>query len=210
MRLAVWAVIASVCLAAGAAAQPVSERNARKMLFSPRVADLAVVRNGGLSAGQLSVIEAILAQMRAEVGANYYGAVAVSPSFFPMMAEDPGQAALSGLLQIAGQYHSVEAAARAALSACEAARKGGQAGCVLAAQMLPRKYAAQPVQMSVNATAAMRSYRKGRGDKAMAISPTTPAFALARGDGAEGSAIAACNRAAQAYGAENCAVIIKD
>lgn len=210
MRRAVWALMGAVFLATAAAAQPVSEREARKMLFSHRAADLAMVRDSGLSAQQTAVIEAILKQARAEAGASYYGAVAVSPGFFSMLAEDPGQAALSGLLQIAGQYHSVEAAARAALSACEAARKGGQAGCVLAAQVLPRKYAAQPVQLSAGATNAMRSYRKGRGAKAMAVSPSTPAFALARGDGAGASAIAACNRSARAYGAADCTVLIKD
>ncbi len=210
MRRWIAGLLGVLALAGAAQAEPVSGAEAKRLLFSAKGADLAVVRDGGLDAGQLAVVEAILAQLSAEGAANYYGAVAVSPAFFEMMAADPGQAALSGLLQVAERFHSVQAAANAALGACEAARKSGQARCVLAAQVLPKRYAARPLQMSVAATQAFRDYRKGRGAKALAISPATTAFAVAKGEAADAAALTACNRSAQAQGATDCIVVVKD
>lgn len=210
MRRWIAGVLGALALAGAARAEPVSGAEATKLLFAAKGADFALVRDGGLDGGQLAVIEAILAQMRAQGAANYYGAIAVSPAFFEMMAADPGQAALSGLLQAAERFHSVQAAARAALRACEAARKPGQAPCVLAAQVLPKQYTVQPVQLSVAATQAFRDYRKGRGAKALAISTATTAFAVAKGEAAETAALTACNRSAQAQGAADCVVVVKD
>lgn len=210
MRRWIAGVVGALALAGAAQAEPVPGAEAKKLLFAAKGADFALVRDSGLDAGQLAVIEAVLAQLRANDAANYYGAIAASPAFFEMMAADPEQAALSGLLQVTERFHSVQAAARAALRACEAARKPGHAPCVLAAQVLPKGYSAQPLQMSVAATQAFREYRKGRGAKALAISPATTAFAVAKGDAADVAALTACNRSAEAQGTADCVVVVKD
>ena len=196
--------------AVAAQADPVSEAEARKFLFPVRGAELAVVGNSGLDATQQAITTAILKSTEAEGQALYYGALAVSPSFFAMMAENPGTAALSGLLQITRNYHSAEAASRAALDACRAARKRGHADCVVAGQIRPRGYSARPLQMSVDATEAFKSYRKGSGPKALAISPATPAFGIGRGDGADDQALTRCNALAQPDGRQDCETVIRN
>jgi len=197
-------------LAGAAQAEPVDQNQARKLLFSANGAELVVERDSGLDATQLAIVEAILKQMRAEAAANYYGAVAVSPTFFEMMAADPGQAALSGLLQISEKFHSAGGADAAALQACKAARKSSQAKCVLAARVMPKNWTARSLQMSVSATQAFRDYRKGKGVKAFAISATTTAFSAAKGEGAAEAALARCNTAAEALGTPDCEIVIKD
>lgn len=203
-------VLSVLGLVGMAQAAPVDEREAGKFLFSVKGLHLSVAPNSGLDATQKKITRAILDSTQRENAAFYYGAMAVSPDFFTMMASDPGGAATSGLLQITQNFHSAEAASRAALKACEAARKRSQARCVLAGHILPRHYSARPLQMSVDATGAFRSYRKGSGPKAFAISPSTTAYATARGDGAPLKALTQCNKLSRGLGATDCEVVVQD
>lgn len=193
-----------------AQAAPVDEQDARKFLFPVRGVFLSVAPNSGLDASQQAITKAILESTENEGAALYYGAMAVSPSFFAMMATDPGAAALSGLLQITQSFHSAEAASRAALKACEDARERSHDRCVLAGHILPRRYSARPLQMSVGATHAFSAYRKGKGAKAFAISPTTTAYAIGQGADAAGQALTKCNTMADELGATDCEIVIQD
>ncbi len=210
MRVAIVVLVFAGMLSGAALAAPVSETEARKLLFPVLGADLVVRPDSGLDATQLAIVEAILKQMRSEAAANYYGAVAVSPAFFDLMTQDPGQAALSGLLQISERFHGVQSAGEAAMAACDKARRSGQARCTVAALVLPKKWTSQPLQMSVGATEAFRDYRKGDGPKAFAISPSTTAFAAARGTTAAAVALDRCNAAATPMGAADCEIVIED
>ena len=210
MRFWVKCVVAAWVMGGSAVAEPVSGADARKALFAVRGVDLALVRDSGLDAGQETVVQAILQQLEAGGSANYYGAVAISPLFFEMMTQDPAGAASSGLLQVAEKFHNARAASVAALSACEAARQENQAQCVVAAQILPKNWTAQPLQMSVEATEAFKEYRKGRGPKFMAISPATTAFAYAKGDGAATVALTQCNQRSTIMGQSDCIIVIED
>ena len=214
MRLSAVFLLSAGVLAGlmpGAApAEPVSGNEARKLLFSPRGVDLVANPQSGLDAVQDATVQAILQQLKSEAVANYYGSIAVSPAFFEMMAADPGGAALSGLLQITEKFHSPEAADRVALDACRQALAEGQAECVIAARVLPRKWQPRALQMSVEATNAFKVYRKGRGAKAFAISPGTGAYAFAKGAAAETVALTDCNLAATAKGGADCEIVIAD
>ena len=210
MRVLIAAVISAMALGGAAQADPVDGKAAKKMLFSPRGADLQVIEDSGLDETQRAIVKAILAQTRAQGLANYYGAVAVSPDFFTRMVVDADQAALSGLLQVTERLHSPETAANVALASCEAARESGDAACVLAARILPKRWSEQPLMMSVSATAAFKAYRKGREEKAFAISTNTVAYAAARGTGAAATALDACNKGAAKTGEPDCEVVIAD
>ncbi|MCG6903987.1 MAG: hypothetical protein LJE68_15030 [Rhodobacter sp.] len=207
----VWIGAAALMLVAGAAAgDPVDGATAKKMLFPVRGADVVMQPDSGLDDAQSATMAAILKQMKAEGLGNYYGAAVVSPTFFTRMAADPGQAALSGLLQITEKMHSPDIAASVAMSACTKARKSGDAPCVVAAHILPRKWQPQEVSLSVNATQAFKAYRKGSGPKALAISAGSPAYAVARGEGATQAALQSCNAAAAEAGAPDCKIVIAD
>ena len=82
---------------------------------------------------------------------------------------------------------------------------------MVAARTLPADYSAQPLQLSVDATRAFRDdYRPARAPKAMAISPDTGKWAIARGDGAGNAAVSQCNAQAATLGAQDCYVAIAD
>ncbi|MGB0968849.1 MAG: 5-aminolevulic acid synthase [Halocynthiibacter sp.] len=170
----------SVLLTGGvvlAQSAPVDSRTARGQLFDRNGGQVMVFEQDFLNAQQI-------AQLSATGGAiPYYGAVAMAP--------DEGM--LSETNQAAGNHHSVEAAETAALTACNAARSGGRA-CVVVMHFLPDDYeAGRAIQLSQSATDAFRQFRRGRGEKAFAISPSTGSFAFEKGDGAGDAAISACS-----------------
>ncbi len=74
----------------------------------------------------------------------------------------------------------------------------------------PKRWTRQSLQLSVDATVAFSTYRKGKGPKAFAISPDTGAYAFGKGEGADVTALTACNTEAKAKGATDCDVVIAD
>lgn len=210
MRNVMIAAVAAVLLPGVAAAEPVDGKAARKMLFSTRGSELVTVAGSGLDDAQTAVLQAILDGLKGSDFDNYYGAVAVSPTFFTQLSEQGEAAILGGLFQLAAAYHTPAAAADAAMRGCRAARKSGDADCVVAARVLPKKWSAQPLSLSVFATTSFRQYRKGSGPKALAASAGTPASAIAKGEGAAESALASCNAKAAKTGSPDCEVVIAD
>lgn len=203
-------IMALAMLPIAAMAQPVDGKTARKMLFSPRGADLILLEDSGLDPAQAAVLQAILDGLKGSDFENYYGAVAVSPTFFSQLSTQGEAAVLSGLFQLATAFHTPQAAATAAMVACEAARGEADAQCVVAAGIAPRKWSQQPVSLSVLATESFKSYRKGSGPKAVAVSAGTTAYAIAKGDGAATQALARCNAEAAKTGSPDCEIVIAD
>lgn len=176
-----------------AAAEPVSGKDARRMLFSDRGTEVVLNASAELSETDRKTIDTLVRSN----GFKYYGAIAFSPS----------QGLLSESLQGAFNYHDPGAAAAAALRACEAARLAGASPCVVAAQVMPRRWSAQPLQLSQDATAAFQDYRRDRGEKAIAVSYGSGGFGIGTGAGAEAAALASCN-AASSTG--DCVIVVRD
>jgi hypothetical protein len=144
------------------------------------------------------VVDLSASQMRQPL--YWYSSIAYSPS--TGLTTEPGPVA-------AANHHGVAAADRAALAACNAAQARGAAPCVIGARVLPRGYEARPLELSFGATSAFRdTYRRARGEKAMAISPASGQFAIATGQGAAEEALARCNALSQ--GAGDCLVAIRN
>jgi len=142
----------------------------------------------------------LMADMPGFKAVLYYGAVAASP----------GQGLAHKATVAVANHHSIEAAKAAAIRECNALRGGGPK-CLMVAYVAPRKYSEQPLQMSASATTAFRkTYLKGRGAKAMAISPASGNYGIAKGDGAADAALAACNKAASGKGVTDCRIVIQD
>jgi hypothetical protein len=195
-HLAVLAALA----AAPAAAAPVTGDETQGMLFGLRGQTLAFA--AGLSEQDRTILSMVVdlsaRQMRQPL--YWYSSIAYSPT--TGLTAEPGPVA-------AANHHGVAAADRAALAACNAAQARGAAPCVIAARVLPRGYEPRALELSFGATSAFRdSYRRTRGEKAMAISPASGQFAIATGAGAAEAAVARCNALSQ--GAEDCMVAISN
>jgi hypothetical protein len=195
-RLAFLALFA----AGPAMTEPVTGDAAGDMLFGVR--GQAVALASGLSEQERTILRMVIdlseSQMRQPL--YWYAAIAYSPS--TGLTAEPGPLA-------AANHHGVAAADRAALAACNAAQAPGAQPCVIGARVLPRGYEARALELSFGATSAFRdSYRRARGEKAMAISQVSGQFAIATGAGAAEAAVAQCN--AQSQGAGDCVVALRN
>jgi len=209
MSKAVWVLVA-ILVPGMTLADPVNSKAAKKMLFSPRGQEVVLTADPALSETEQAYVKALAETSEFASSIGYYGAMAISPSFFKRLAADGNAAGFSGLFQITAKYHSPGAAANAALAACNKARKSRDATCVIALRVLPKRWKARPLSLSVDATLAFRAYRKGKGARALAMSAATEAYAIAKGEGAGEAALAACNAAAVKSGSPDCEVMVAD
>jgi len=178
-----------------AAAEPVSGREAGRLLFD--AGQSRVIVSSRLDERGQQMVRLMVPLMEQQLGRKleYYGAIAMSPD--EGFQSEASQSALN--------YHGVAAADSAALSACNANRRSGTRGCILAARILPAGYEERGLTLSTNATRALRdTYARARAPKALAASASTGAFAVGRPD----EALAACQRGARGGG--DCAIVVRD
>ncbi|MEM8823546.1 MAG: 5-aminolevulic acid synthase [Pseudomonadota bacterium] len=170
-----------------ATAQDLPNRDAaRGLLFDARGSNIVVIRHDFLSDLDIATLQ----QMPQVAELKYYGALAAAP------AEGLQSEASRG----AFNFHSPDAARRAALADCDGARGPGPA-CVIVAEIRPRDWEdGRTLTLNQDATRAVngRAFRRAGRAAALAISPSTGDWGL--GDGAE-AAISAC-------GAADCAVVV--
>jgi len=175
-----------------ASAAPVDGKDARKLLFKPDGAEVAVVDLPFLSETDRKTLVVVGAQQ------PYYGAIAVAPT----------EGLRSKATLAAANYHDVDAARVAALRGCDAARKPEGAPCVIAAEIRPKGWEPRALQLSADATDGLRSeYGRRGGPRAMAISPSTGRWAVIKGQGAASRALEAC---ADQSGATDCRIAVED
>lgn len=193
MRRAVLAIGMAVGLAAPVFAQAVDGRAAERLLFRDRGVSVELVRVPGLTEQEMGFVAEVAKQQ------TYYAAVAYSP----------GDGLVSNATVAAVDYHSVEAASVAALAACTGRRDTGTEPCVIVARVKPAGWEPRGLQLSSGATEGFRrSYRGARGEKALALSPSTRGWAISTGAGAATAAVAACNAQAATEGAGDCVTVI--
>lgn len=193
-------IMATLMAVEAAAAQPVSGAQAEDLLFGTRGQAIAVASD--LSEFERSVLRQVieLAETRLRQPLYWYASIAYSPD--DGLLQEPGPIS-------SANHHGVAAADRAALAACDAARRAGTRPCRIGARVLPRGYQQRPLELSIGATTAFReTYLRARGEKALAISPRSGQFAVAAGAGASARAVEQCN--ARSQGAHDCATVIAD
>lgn len=180
---------------AGFTADVLDGKAAKKMLFSPSGSEFVIQTQDFMVEADVAMLNA-MSGMDAFKSVLYYGAVAVSPD--------------DGIVHKAtvatADYHSLGAAQNAAISECNGLREGA-AVCVVAAHITPKKYAERNLQLSATATVAFKkTYLRGKGPKAFAISPSQGRFGISKTDDAAEAAIAIC----ATDGAKDCLVVIQD
>jgi len=192
--LSVFLGLGATCVAA--MAEPVSGRTAQGELFDTSGIGLQLAR--GLSDKQRATIKALipLIEQQTATKAKFYGALAYAPD----------EGLVSEALQGAFNFHTVEAADAAAVTACSAAKKSTSGACKVAARILPPGYQKRALSMSLDATRGFFDrYIPATGAKVFAISRLTGAWAMAP---SEQGALAACGR--DTNGANDCAIIVYD
>lgn len=193
--IAILAFTAFAASSVFAQAEVLDGKAAKKLLFSHKGSEFVIQPQDFMSDADMATLNT-LAGMREFKSVLYYGAVAVSPK----------DGVVSKATVATGKYHSIEAANSAAIKECNGLRSGG-AKCVVVAQILPKKYSVQPFSLSASATAAFKkTYLRGKGDKAMAISLKDGSYGVAIGDTAAASALTAC----ASNGAKDCKVVVQD
>jgi len=188
--------LALLGVAGGALAQDLPDAQAvEKLLYQtgPRATAVAVTNAEVISPAEAEGLKALNAQL------PYYSAVAISP--------DEGLQSTS--VAITAGFHDGESAARAAIEACNKARKRESKPCLVVAYVLPRGYdGVRAVMMSTSATDAFRdSYKRAPAPKAFALSAATgkwgAATAAGSGEAARADALASCTNA----GGTDCRVV---
>ena len=200
MKLACLMAVAAAVAGLPALAEPVGGKAADDMLFGVRGSSVAVAQD--LSEVEQVILRKVieLSETQMNQPLRYYASIAFSPD--DGLTQEPGPIS-------SANHHGVAAADAAALAACDAKRRAGTRPCRIGARVVPRGYAPQPLELSLGATTAYReTYRKARGEKALAISAASGQFAVATGAGAAATAVAQCN--ATSGGANDCVVAIAD
>lgn len=170
-------------------AEPVTGEVAAKLVFP--VTEMSAVEmtgKGGLSETDAKTLQLVGA------GQPFYGAIAISPDEGIMV-----EATVAAV-----NHHSTEAAEAAALKGCEDKRKG-KAACAVVALIRPEGWEARALSLSADATRALGADYKAPG--AMAVSPATGLFGMAKGDQAGDTAIKACEEKAKTG---DCVLVIQD
>lgn len=186
--LAAGAVL--IGLSGAGMAEPISGKEAAKLMFSPKGAEFEMLPVNGLSPESTALLQQVIKDYA------YYAAVAIAPDEDILKSE---------ATMLVANHHSAEAAAAAALAGCDKARKGG-ANCVVAAVVRPKGWEARALQLSVEGTVALKSDYGKNGERAMATSAETGFFALAQGADAQAAALKACAE----KGATDCTIAVAD
>ena len=177
-------------------AQPVAGEAAAGMLFAPEQAEVRVLDKSFLKPEDARIL--------AQVGQTqkYYGAIAISPE----------EGLVSEATVAAANYHDVETAGAVALEGCNARRTIGQAPCEVVAEIRPKGWSPQPLQLSSDATQSyVKSYRDQNGPKVFAISRETGQWAMAMGQDAAEIALAGCRlRSGEKGGTAACSIAVRD
>ncbi len=190
---------------APAAAEPISAAEARKQLFAARGVEVRFA--DGVPDEARDFLRQVLDLSASQNNpVPYYGALAFVPD--AGLSRDDLLAAMAEgneHLQAAGGYHAPQAAEDAALAACEAKKSEGAGPCAVGLWVLPRRYAPRDLTLSQPATRDFRqNWRGGASPKALAASPTTGVWAIAKGEGAHQAAIDACNGKVAAPSPSDC------
>ena len=196
--------------AAQVAAEPVTPKQAKKLLFKGSKISVQVLSPEGVAPGIMAQVEAIAASLtKPEIidtwekmgfSLAYYGAIAIKP-------DRPVNPANS--MTMSNNLHSPQAAANAAVRACNALPGPD---CVVAALITPKRFKPRDFTLSQAATEGFReNWGKPDAPQYMAISPASDVWLIARGDGADVVALDRCNeKAVEAGGTADCQIAIAE
>lgn len=172
------------------AAEPLSESDARKQLFSSKGYTVQVSRK--LSRTDAATVRALVPLISQQMNqpVRYYASIAYSPK------DGLVHEALQGALN----FHSFEASDAAAIAACNKQKSRGTPSCEVAARVVPKGFKNRGLTLSAEATSVFeKRFRRDKGARVFSISPASGAWGIGETDA---DAQAAC-------GAKDCEIVIR-
>ena len=182
-------IVAFALCVTPALAEPLTGKEAKTLLFPPVTAEVEITPEAGLPADQAEVLKSV------GITQPYYGAIAIAPD----------EGLMSEATVAAANFHDTASAGAAVLAECNAKKKT-PTDCVIAAYIRPAGWKDAGFSLSSDATAALEEYARRKG--ALAISPATGAFGMAKGDTAVEQALTNC--AAKNEKATDCVVAVQN
>ncbi len=176
-----------------AIAEPVTAKQAKKMLFKGAKFQVEVIPGAQIDVVTQVQVEGLIAALQdpkiarqwqaSGFSVNYYGAIAVMPDR-PLSEKTMG---------FSDNLHSREAAMARAVEACNAL---DGPTCVAVALILPKRFKPQPLSLSFAATEAFRdSWGRPNEPQYLAFSQSTGAYSIVKGVGGDAVAVESCNAA---------------
>ncbi len=200
------AMVLAGTLAASAA--PLSPKEAKRQLFKGSKIAVELLDLSALSPTTRAQAEAVAKSLTDPKVAAQWQAMGFSIRYYGAMAVMADRALSDKSMAISNNLHSPEVAMNAALAACNAlaaAQEGGQ--CVPVALILPKRYKARDLTLSQGASQAFRDgWERTDVPQYLAYSPSSASFVIARGAGADATALERCNAASE--GANDCQIAI--
>ena len=201
-------VAASFLLAGSlsAAGAPVSPRQAKKLLFKGDKIMVQLLDPAGLNTVTKVQVETVAKSLTSPAVAKQWEAMGFSILYYGAIAVMPDRPLSDKTMSISYNLHSPEAAAAAAVRACNAL-KGPD--CVAAALILPKRYKPREFTLSQAATNGFReNWGRPKEPEFLAYSPSTPAFTIVKGAGGDTVALNKCNENSE--GANDCVIGIAE
>ncbi|HHH88947.1 MAG TPA: hypothetical protein ENK45_00085 [Aliiroseovarius sp.] len=196
--------------AAQVAAEPVTPKEAKKLLFKGPKISVQVLSPEGVAPEIMAQVEAIAASLtKPEIidtwekmgfSLAYYGAIAIKP-------DRPVNPANS--MTMSNNLHSPQAAANAAARACNALPGPD---CVVVALITPKRFKPRDFTLSQAATDGFReNWGKPDAPQYLAFSPSSGTWLIAKGAGADAVALERCNeKAVEGGGTADCQIAIAE
>ncbi len=189
---------------------PLTPKQAKKLLFKGSKISVQVLSPEGVAPEIMAQVEAIadslinpkIVETWEGMGFSltYYGAIAIKP-------DRPVNPANS--MTMSNNLHSPQAAANAAVQACNALPGPD---CVVAALITPKRFKPRDFTLSQAATEGFReNWGKPDAPQYLAYSPSTSTWLIAKGAGADAAALERCNENAVATGGNaDCLIAIAE
>lgn len=185
----------AMALATPVSAEVISGAEAARLLFSEKGHVVQV--SGKLTDTEKTIVRGVIPLMAKQLRepVRYYASIAYSP--------DDGMVHES--LQAAMNYHTFQASDRAAVRACNGLKSGGAQSCRVAARVVPKKFKARNLTLSIDATVGFKTtYQKATGPKSFAVSPAAGNWGMGASDA---NAVKNCETNG---GPGDCRVVIRD
>ncbi len=211
MRHMVSALLAGVVFIGGisaAAAAPIPSKEAKRALFKGSRLTVQLLDMSALEAATRAQAEAVATSLNSPEIAAQWAAMGFAIGYYGAMAVMPDRPLSAQSMAISNNLHSPAAAQATALAACNAL---DGPDCVAVALILPKRYKARDFTLSQAATDAFRdNWGRPQGPQYLAYSPSTGAFVIAKGPGADEAALQSCNSQAGNGDSGDCVIGIAD
>ncbi len=211
MRKALTTFLAGMVIAGSvttAMAAPITVKQAKKLLFKGSKFVVQYIEGAELDTFTRVQVESLVDALQDPKVARQWQGLGFSIDYYGAIAVIPDRPISDKTMGFSNNLHSPEAAQATAIAACNAL-PGPE--CVAVAVVLPKRYKPRDFSLSQAATNGFRdNWGNPRDPQYLAYSPSTGAWVIAKGAGADDVAVERCNEQASTAGSQDCLIGIAD